>query len=387
MGLFFENIHIHKNVKYDTKLLKEELIKHLSQNGFELAADDKEGNVSVVIYEPDNSDWVSVASDVFQFNTEEAIRKLVDPISQCFETDIISASCYDSDYLWLSITNINDGTDGWINVGKSVEIKNLRRTSINPWKKIVGDIKILKDVIKEEYVFAEEAFVKIADLIQMSPEQTVLDAGYTDFLDSEKIIRLEFSAPEGAIKPPKFVIPRYGLVPCQIGEPQVVCVYNTGGKSKGFGIMFVGDYVDNDEITFEDVQVQFREKDEWKLIPVELKKVAREDGTKCYYWGDRDFPLPPAVNENIPLMKRMHLECEREIGIRFTPIGNQRKVLDIKIVVYPRENSVDGQTSWYVYKYAGSKRAYVEEYNEEWKSMNNEVFQRHVLGIEDYDLE
>ncbi len=380
MGLFFENIHIHKNEKYNTDVLKEALIKYLGENGFKLVSDNKEGDVSVVIYEPDSSDWVSVASDIFQFNTEEAIRKVVKPISQCFETDIISASCYDSDYLRLSILNINDGTDGWINVGKTEEIKNLRRTSLTPWKKIVDDIKTFKDIVREEYVFKEEAFCKIADLIKMSPEQTVLDVGHTDFLHPEKMIRLEFIAPEGTIKPPKLEIPRYGLMPCQIGESQIVSVYNSGGKSRGLGIMFIGDYVDNEEIIFEDVQLQLLSKEGRQFVPIELKKVDWAYGKKCYYWSDADFPLPPAVNKSIPLIKRMNLESEREIGIRFTPIGNQRKALDIKIVVYPLANSMDGQTSWYVYRYSGSKRKYIEDSNERWKSL-------YRLDIDDYDLE
>lgn len=387
MGLFFENIHIHKNMKYNIDVLKEELINHLEKNGFELLSDDKEGSVSVVIYEPDSSDWVSVASDIFQFDTEEGIRKVAEPISQCFETDIISAGCYDSDYLRLSILNITDGTDGWINVGRSEEIKNLRRTSLTPWKKIVDDIKTLNNIVRDEYVFAEEAFGKMADLIKMSPEQTVLDVGHIDFLNPEKIVRLEFLAPEGTIKPPKLVIPRYDLMPCQIGKSQVVSVYNSGGKSKGLGIMFIGDYVDNDEIAFEDVKLQLCSKEEWKFVPVELKKVDWAYGKKCYYWSDPDFPLPPAVNENVPPIKRMNLEFEREIGIRFTPVGNQRKVLDIRIVVYPLANSMDGQTSWYVYRYAGSKRNYIEEHNESWKSMNTESSQKYILDPNDYDLE
>lgn len=382
MGLFFENIHIHKNIKYNTDVLKETLINHMCENGFEPVSDDKEGNVSVVIYEPDNSDWVSVASDIFQFDTEEDIRKVAEPISQCFETDIISAGCYDSDYLRLNILNINDGTDGWINVGRIEGIKNLRRTSLTPWKKIVGDIKILKDIVREEYLFVEEAFGKIADLIKMLPEQTVLDAGHTDFPHSEKFIRLEFSAPEGMIKLPKLVIPMYDGMPCRIGESKVVSVYNNGGKSKGLGIMFIGDYVDNDEITFEDVKLQLHSKEKWEYVPIKLKKIDWEYGKKCYYWSAPDFPLPPAVNESIPLNKRMALEFERAIGIRFTPIGNKRKVLDIRIVVYPLANSRDGQTSWYVYRFAGSKKKYIEENNMRWEGINE-----YILDVNDYDLE
>lgn len=120
---------------------------------------------------------------------------------------------------------------------------------------------------------------------------------------------------------------------------------------------------------------------------IELKKVDWTKGKKCYYWSDANFPLPPAVSESIPLMKRMNLEFEKEIGIRFTPIGNPRKVLDIKLVVYLLTNSMEGQTSWYVYRYEGSKRKYIEEYNSSWKDTPFEPSLSDLLNPEDYDLD
>ena len=38
MGLFFENIHIHKNIKYNIEVLKKELIKYFEEKGFKLTA-------------------------------------------------------------------------------------------------------------------------------------------------------------------------------------------------------------------------------------------------------------------------------------------------------------------------------------------------------------
>lgn len=387
MGLFFENIHIHKSPEYSVEVLKKELVRYFEENGFKLATEGEEGSVSVVIYEPVGSEWISVASDIFQLNTEEDIRKVAEPLSKCFETEVLTAGCYDSDYLRLSLFNVSDGTDAWINVGRAEGMKQLRRTSLTPWKKIVTDLDILKNIVKAEYVFVEEAFYKIAELIQMTPEQAALEVETTDSLTVEKVTTLRFFAPEGAIRLPEFEIPRYNGMPCKIGESQVVSVYNKGGKSKGFGIMFIGDYVENDEITFEDVKLQLMTKEGWELVPIELKKIDWTQGKKCYYWSDEEFRLPPAVSEAIPLMKRMNMEFEREIGIRFTPVGNPRKVLDIRLVIYPLANSMEGQTSWYVYQYDGSKRKYIEEYNRRSKEMHIESTRLDLLNPEDYDLD
>lgn len=86
-------------------------------------------------------------------------------------------------------------------------------------------------------------------------------------------------------------------------------------------------------------------------------------------------------------MKRMNMEFEREIGIRFTPVGNPRKVLDIKLVIYPLANSSEGQTSWYVYRYDGSKRKYIEEYNRRRTEMHIGSTPIDLLNPEDYDLD
>ncbi|MBQ6431666.1 MAG: hypothetical protein IJJ99_07320 [Oscillospiraceae bacterium] len=388
MGLFFANLHVRKNENYDTEALKDTLIRLLAEDGFTPAQDESEGNICVAICAPPRSEWVSVASDTFQVGVDDSMARTAARLSQRFDTDVITAACFDSDDLQLSLLNTRDGTDGWINVGRSEEVPHRRRTKLSPWSKLVGDMPRLKEIVRTEHVFAEEAFAQIAELIRMEPAQATLEVGASDLLPAGQITRLFFAAPPGTVKPPKFEIALYGGMPCRIGESSVVSVHNAGGKSKGLGVMFIGDCVDQGEIAFEDVKLQLRRKKAWEFVPIELKKADRGDGKTCWYWVDPSFPIPPAVNENIPLRKRLLLAFERGIGVRFTPVGNPRKVLDITVVVYPLENP-NGQASWCVYRLYGTKRDYIEQHNVGIQKTldNGGRVGELLLNPDDYDLD
>jgi hypothetical protein len=155
-------------------------------------------------------------------------------------------------------------------------------------------------------------------------------------------------------------------------------VNNKGGKSKGVGIMFHGDYVENGELSIENVTLEtVSRKGKRLVISVELEKVKCSDGTTVLYREDRNFPIPPAVSTDIPIMRYMKLEFEREFGVRFTVRGNPRKVLDVKVMIIPLENP-EGQDCWYVYRMAGSKERYIKDISEK------DWFPR--LNPEDYDI-
>ena len=66
--------------------------------------------------------------------------------------------CMDSDYLMLNHINTEKHLDGWINSGELYGENLPRRTSIAPWKSVVCDYEKFSSVVKERYVFAEEAF-------------------------------------------------------------------------------------------------------------------------------------------------------------------------------------------------------------------------------------
>ncbi len=346
MGAFFDNLHVFKNDKYDLDKLQNELSNILKNRGFSLLPEGSEGDVSLMIFEPDDSSWVSIASDAFMFDSEAAIRSYTDPISQAFSTDVIAATCYDSDYLRLALLNSVDNTDGWINVGKSYD-PLIRRTKVAPWKKLVKNIDELKTVIKNYHACAEEVFSEIADMIGMQSQQTILGCGGEELLTG-KITKMAFSAPEGEIKPPKFEVHGYSMPASKeamLGGDISVSFLNTGGKAKGLQLIFCGDCVDNDEIIFEDVSLYYDDKHH----PIELQKAKLVGGGECYSWEDPHFQLPPAVNEKLPLTKKMQLEFDRHIAVHFTLKGNLDHFKTLRIVGIPLSNPTEGQACWYDY--------------------------------------
>lgn len=383
MGMFFNNLHIRKNEEYNCDKLKEVLIKEMEKKGYALIEDGKEADVSVVIYSPEKSKWVSVASDCFDFNTAEDTKAAALPISEKFGTDVIAAACYDSDYLMMNILNAADGTDGWINIGSMYGMKQPRRTSMAPWKGKVTEFEKFKAVIKGKNIFAEDAFYSCAELLGMAAEQCALETGHADELEKDAVTRLHFSLPEGAHKVlPKLEINTFSLNPCKIGENKCVFVNNKGGRSKGVGIMFVGDYIENDLLTFENVTFESDYgSDKRKIISVRLEKVKTTDGRTVLYWEDKDFNIPPAADPSIPVKRLMNLEFKRQFGVRFTVQGNSRKVLDVMVLVIPLENRREGSACWCCYLYNGSKERYIEEHNRMWKK-HPDMW----MNPKDYDL-
>lgn len=373
MGLFFTNIHIRKSDTYRLEKLKEWIIGQMTTQGYSLLTDGENADISTVIYEPANSDWISVASDTFQFSSEEQIRKTIAPISDIFGTDVLAAACYDSDYLLMNLINTSDHTDAWIHIGNCYEMQVPDRMNLTDWKGKIKDFDAFQSVMKQDYVFAEEAFYEAAKFFHMEIPQTCLEADRSDGLDKNAISQLYFSAPsENQPELPQLKIGMFDLVPCEIGKSSCVFVNNQGGKSKGIAIMIYGDYVKNDELTFENVTFECDYGSEKrKIIPIHLEKVNCTDGKMALYWEDENFIIPAAVSQDIPIMKRQQLEFEKSFGVRFTVQGNPRKALDVMVFIIPLENREHGSDCWYVYRHDQTKENYI---------------QQHHLNPEDFDL-
>lgn len=126
-----------------------------------------------------------------------------------------------------------------------------------------------------------------------------------------------------------------------------------------------------------------------KTIPLQLEKRKTQNGQWIYYAELPEFPIREGVKEDLPWKRKSAEEQKREFGVRFTPEGNPRKLLDITVHFIPLKNP-EGQCGWCVWWYYGSKRAFIEEYNQSW----NEILQMHhstdgidLLNIDDYDLD
>lgn len=390
MGQYFTNIQIRKNDTVDVNYLKEYLIEHMKKQGFEAVEDASVAEGAVNIYAPKGTNWISICSDLIDFNDAEDSKKFLSPLSERFSTDVLSVGCFDSDYMFIHLINENEKIDGWLNIGRNLEGSLSRRTGYAPWKKRIKEIERLKEIVHEEYVFVEEALEPFGELMDLPLEQSsISERDIRELEDSNDIVSLFFMMKNADIKKelPKLEIPRYSLTPCKEGKDACVFAVNRGGKSKGLGIMIDLVSKDDIDITFKDVCLEYDFDYHGKRTsrPIELEKCQAKDGKWVYWWMDPDFQIPPKVNQNLGMSKISDLEFCRQFGVRFTPYGNARMYLDIRVTFVPLKNAKDGLVLWYVWKSDKSKEKYIEEHNKRW-TVFGESGRRNFLNPEDYDL-
>ena len=179
-------------------------------------------------------------------------------------------------------------------------------------------------------------------------------------------------------------------MPCEIGKDQCYFVVNTGGKTKGVAIAFSGSYVEQEELRFRDVRLEYAlDRSPRKTIPLSLEKKQTQTGQWVYYAELPEFSIREGVKEGLSWKRKIDEEWKREFGVRFTPEGNPRKLLDITVHFIPLKNP-EGQCGWCSWHQYGSKRAYIEEHNRSW----SETMQKHhpvdgvkLLNIDDYDID
>lgn len=394
MGSTFSNLHIGKNGNFGLKELEKFFTEAMTKKGYKIVGKE-DAEVTAAIYFPEESKWASIACEEFSFFDREKTREVAAPLSEAFSADVITVYCCDSDFMFLNLINSPKNKDGWINVGRPYG-NLLRRTSFKPWEEAAGDLDALKAIMKGDNVFAEDAWYNAGkNLFGMTGEQCGLTADYTENLKKEALVMLYFALPDNEIKkePSKLEILSFNLMPCKIGESKCVFAVNKGGASTGIAVEFFGEFTENDEITFEDVTFVSDIRRNWEGTPITLKKVNGTKGEVIWYWEDKSFKIPPRVNPDLPWSKKMDMEFDREFGVRFTPKGNPRKVLDIKVAIIPLKCFDQNNIAlWYVWKGHSSKKAFIEHNHEHCKKalipMDESELKKSgfYLSEEDFDL-
>lgn len=339
--------------------------------GATLVEDKDEADIVMMLYSTESS-WLSVCLDGLEFYDDKSSENIIKPLSALLNTDVLSISCIDSDYLFLHLVNEAQKADAWANVGHNPEGKFPRRTKFSDWKKKVNDFEKFKKCIRQKYDFAEEVLESLKDVLDLSFEQsTICIESIEDLKNEPNLVEMYFSLPEDQKEkePTKLKIKNFGLTACKIGEFHCESTINTGGSSRGIAIAFTGDYVENEEITFTDVELEYDfTSTSRKSIPVQLEKLQLPDGKWAYFWKNTKIMIPEKVKEGLSPKRKTDLEFKRQLNIRFTPQGNPRKVLDICVHFIPLSNQA-GQCCWCVWHHFGSKDEYIKRFNKLWSKM------------------
>ncbi len=384
MGLFFSNIHVRRNDQTSLETVREYYVDLLSKKGFRQVETEEASDVALFLYRND-SEWISVCGDMIEFESENTIGSELTILSKAFETDAMAIGCFDSDCLFLNLIDSAHKVDAWAKIGRFEGIK--RRSNPSAWKGKVKDHESFTAALKGDYTFAEEALEALEPLFEMDRSQGMFCPELIGEEYKEHVTKLWFVLPEREEnpEPPQFEISSYSLMPCRMDFPNNwISVWNRGGKSKGICVIFTGNYVENDEITFREVLLQpicFSSKNNI-VIRIELHKEQLKDGRWAYVGKAPFYPIR-AVKKGLPPMREYDEQNNKGFGIRFWPIGNARKLLDICVHIIPMKN-YEGQCCWCVWHHAGSKRAFIEWHNRQW---NQVTPGQNQLDPNDFDLD
>lgn len=355
MGLFFSNLHIKRTNELSADAVRAYFTEDMISKGYIQLDGPDDAELRVAIFAPKNSSWITVASDYFNFNDNNDTQTAAEPISKWYSTSVIAMACMDSDYAFMHLIDTSKKIDGWINSGSPYEgMKLPRRTSVAPWKSVVNNFEGFKQSIKEKSAFAESILFNTADFIGLDTNQCALEADRADEMisDPAELILLYFSLPEGTKKElPVLKIGLYDLMSCRADVNSVVFVNNKGGRSKGVAIRFIGDYIENDDVTIYNVTFESDYGSEKrKIVPITLEKRIDRNGDYILWWEDKNFQIPPAVNPNLPYSRRDRLEFEKQFGVRFFVKGDPNKFRDVEAHIIPLENPQEGFAYWNVKK-------------------------------------
>ncbi len=108
--------------------------------------------------------------------------------------------------------------------------------------------------------------------------------------------------------------------------------------------MFIGgEPFDTHNAEIEKVEIQMHGSNgEWLCLPVDMKKVEFENGLKGFYGTCASVRIPKAIPENLPSKKRMNMEFDRSITVRFILLRGYRQdepCGEIQVCLIPLANN------------------------------------------------
>lgn len=344
MGSWFSNLHIRRAENIEPSAVDSALTEMMTAANYLPAENAAEADAAVAILGTD-SEWISVYSDFFEFGEPKQFQDIARPISERLHTDVLGIACFDSDSMFMNLINPEQKLDAFARIGGGYGVK--RRSNFNAWKNKVTDLDAFKRCAAEnEYAFAEEFLMDTAQYTGLNEELAI--SSYDTLGELELPVQkryLYFKLPDTVEQvPPKLVFRSAGSRgPCTDGKQTWVEVLNIGGASRGLSVFFIGQYIENDEISFSDLYLETGYRG--TRTPFELKKVRLIDGRLAYYYNAPEYKIPKAVKDGLSWMKKFDEESKRVIRVAFTSHGDERRRRDTIIVVSPDGNP-EGQCAW-----------------------------------------
>ena len=388
MGSWFSNLHIRKTEVITRESVGNCIRDTLAEKKCTQVECAEDADFAVTVYIAQNSNWISICSQVFAHDDPDSCKDIAAPLSAQLHTDVMGIACFDSDYLYLNLINADESVDAWIGIGAGKELGITRRNNVTAWKKKVADYPAFSAAVKGTYVCADEFLAVTDSCLGLPTEQGGISLDYLKdtSLQQDAFLLYFRKAEESRSAGPNIQIcyMRYAL-PCFDGQENSVSFLNDGNEFCGLSVYFLGPFVEHEEITFSDIRLGYL-RDSFRDL--ELKKIQLSDGQWAYYSHIPDILMPPGIRGRMKPEKRYQLEQERMRKISFVPHGNPRKMLDVTVLIIPDGNP-DNQAKWNIWHQHGSKEAFINWHNKIWKKVRafetdpNQLLP--LLKLEDFD--
>lgn len=388
MGSWFSNLHMRKTDEISTEKVCNYVRESLTEQGYAPVENATEADAFVVVLVPQNSQWISLYSEIFAHDDPDSCKKIAAPLSAQLQTDVLGIACFDSDYLYLNLINSVESADAWIGIGEGKELGITRRNNLTAWKKKVEDYPAFSVAVKNKYICAEEFLAMAEGYLGIPAEQSSFSQDCLQNASHQQDATFLYFRREQDVchKGPQLQICNMCYaVPCFDGRKNSVSFLNVGDASCGLSVYFMGQYVLQKEITFSDVRLESLHQ---PSIDLELEKIQLSDGQWSYYCHVPEVLIPAGVPRRMKPEKRHQLEKERMRKLSFVPHGNPRKMLDVTVVIAPDGNT-NYQAKWNIWEQHGSKEAFIDYHNRIWKRVR--AFEEDpnqclpLLKIEDFE--
>ena len=110
MGQFFSNVHLRKNDKTNSENLMTYYHEIMHQKGYQKVESEDDADLTLAVYDYEGQ-WISVASDIIEFSSEENMADMCKSLSDQYDTDVMAICCVDSDGILMQYSNTRKGID------------------------------------------------------------------------------------------------------------------------------------------------------------------------------------------------------------------------------------------------------------------------------------
>ena len=166
MGLSFNNIQLRLPGTFDPEAIVARLT---ADKGLTPVESMDEADVRILVLKQPGSQWVTIASDLFDTDPEAA-DSLSRDLAQAFGTPVLVVGCFDSDYLYLNLVDPAHSVDAWAATGRFPGEHAPRRSNFTRWNGYVADVERLRQLMRQRRVFAEDCLPEAARLLDIPVE-------------------------------------------------------------------------------------------------------------------------------------------------------------------------------------------------------------------------